>query len=90
MPVLDLELWVQDNTIYHSFTRRRYQANTLILKRSALPYSIKKNTMLQAALRRLGNISSNLPKEETTMTKYSNMLGINRYTEKERCFLIKE
>ena len=40
--------------------------------------------MLQEALRRLGNISSNLPKEETTMTKYSNMLRINKYIVKKK------
>ena len=47
--------------------------------------------MHQEALRRLGNISSNLPKEETTriMTKYSNMLRISGYTERERWNFIK-
>ena len=42
--------------------------------------------MLQEALRRLGNISSNPPKEETTMTKYSNMLRINKYIVKKKWF----
>ena len=79
MPVLDLELWVKDNVIYHSFYKKKVSSQYTILKRSALSYSIKKNTMLQEALRRLGNISSGLPKEETTkvMTKYSNMLRIS-------------
>ena len=91
MPVLDLELWVQDSTIYHSFYKKKVSSQYTILKRSALSYSIKKNTMLQEALRRLGNIPSNLPKEETTriMTKYSNMLRISRYTERERWNFIK-
>ena len=92
MPVLDLELWVENNVIYHSFYKKKVSSQYTILKRSALSYSIKKNTMLQEALRRLGNISSGLPKEETTkvMTKYSNMLRISGYTERERLNFIND
>ena len=56
-----------------------------------MSYSIKKNTMLQEALRRLGNISGSLPWNESVehMNEYSNMLRISGYSEKERFNFIK-
>ena len=91
MPVLDLELWVENNQILHSFYKKKASSQYTILKRSALSYSITKSTLLQEAMRRLGNISGSLPKEEVSkvMTKYSNMLRISGYSEKERLNFIK-
>ena len=52
---------------------------------------VKKSTLLQEAMRRIGNISLSLPKEETIkeMTKYSNMLRISGYSARERLHFIK-
>ena len=95
MAVLDLEIWTQEvdrvKTIMHSFYKKPVASRYTVLKRSALSYKIKKNTLLQEALRRLGNISTSLPWTETVahLAEYSNMLRLSGYSEKERYNNIK-
>ena len=75
----------------HSFYKKSVASPFTILKRSALSYKIKRSTLLQEALRRLGNISPSLPWKETVthLTEYSNMLRISGYSHKERLNNIK-
>ena len=65
MPVLDLEIWVEEmdgtEKVLHSFYKKKVASPYTILKRSALSYSVKKSTLLQEALRRLGAVSKHLP-----------------------------
>ena len=90
MAVLDLKVWTQEINgkveIVHSFYKKKCASPFTILKRSALAYKIKRHTLLQEALRRLGSISSHLPFSEvvTHMCEYTNMLRISGYSEKER------
>ena len=95
MPVLDLAVWVQEvngvQQILHSFYKKPVASPFTILKRSALSFKIKKSTLLQEALRRLGNMSPILPWEESVvhLAEYSNMLRISGYTTRERYNNIK-
>ena len=88
-PVLHLAVWVGEiegvQTIMHSFYKNKVASPYTILKRSVLSYKIKRNTLLQEALRRLGNILPSLPWEESRvhLTKYSNMLRLSGYSDKE-------
>ena len=68
--------------VLHSFYKKQVASKYTILKRSALSYNIKKSTLLQEALRRLGAISKHLPKSETVtiMNNYSNMLRVSGYS----------
>ena len=95
MPVLDLEVWIQEvegvKTIMHSFYKKPVASRYTVLKRRALSHKIKKNTLLQEALRRLGNISTSLPWTETVthLAEYSNMLRLSGYNERERYHNVK-
>ena len=77
--------------ILHSFYKKNVASPYKILKRSALSYSVKKSILLQEAMRRLGNISHQLPWHESveTMDRYSNMLRISGYNHWERYNFIK-
>ena len=95
MPVLDLAVWIQEvngiQTIQHSFYKKPVASPCTILKRSALSFKIKRSTLLQKALRRLGNVSPTLPWSEsiTHLAEYSNMLRISGYTVRERLNNVK-
>ena len=95
MTVLDLAVWIQEvngiQTIQHSFYKKPVASPCTILKRSALSFKIKKSTLLQEALRRLGNVSPTLPWSEsiTHLAEYSNMLRISGYTVRERLNNVK-
>ena len=69
MPVLDLSVLVKEvddtNIIVHSFYKKKVSSPFTILKRSALWLKIKRSTLLQEALRRLGNMSQSLPWDES-------------------------
>ena len=90
MPVLDLAIWVDEiegrQVILHTFYKKKVASKFTMLKRSALSIKIKRNTLLQEALRRLGNISRELPWDETVshLSEYSNMLRISGYNQWER------
>ena len=95
MAVLDLQMWIhrQDGRmkVAHSFYKKAVASPFTILKRSALPYSVKKSTLLQEALRRLGNISDTVPWKEVAsiMSRYSDMLRISGYSHEERLHMVK-
>ena len=65
IPVLDLEIWIKEidgvKVVLHSFYKKGVASPFIILKRRALSYSVKKSTLLQEAMRRLGNILDKLP-----------------------------
>ena len=95
MAVLDLEMLVHKegglHTVAHSFYKKALASPYTILKRSALAYSVKKSTLLQEALRRLGNTSDVVPWSEVAdiMSRYNDMLKINGYSQKERFHMTK-
>ena len=93
---MDLNIWVQRmedgiQVVRHTFYKKEVSSPFTILKRSAVSYNTKKNTLLQEALRRLGNISNDLPWSETKshMDIFSNMMRISGYSIKERYHIIK-
>ena len=61
LPVLDMEFWVEDNTIYHQFYKKPMASRKVTMARSALSTSQKRNILVQEGLRRLSNYSPNLP-----------------------------
>ena len=65
MPVLDLEVWVKDNRIMHSFYSKPMSSKYTILKRTALSDNVKKHTIFQECIRRLSNVCVDLPWQET-------------------------
>ena len=70
MPVLDLKLWVEKDSngiqkVRHTFYKKEVASKYTILKRSALSWRTKKSILLQEAIRRICNVSPDLPWQET-------------------------
>ena len=53
LPILDLEMWVEDNQMLFSFYQKPVSSKDVILARSAFTLREKKNILLEEASRRL-------------------------------------
>ena len=53
VPILDIEVWVENNRINHSFYRKPIASQFLIMKRSAMSANTKRNTLFQEGLKRV-------------------------------------
>ena len=86
MPVLDLKIWVENNKIYYTFYKKDVSSKFIVLKRSALSESIKKETCFMEAVRRILNVSSELPWEETVshLNRFSWTMKLSGYNEYDR------
>ena len=86
LPVLDLEVWVHDNVISHSFYKKSVSSEFTILKRSALSESTKTNTTFIECLRRIGNCSQDIPWSIVSqyVSQYMNSMRISGYSQEER------
>ena len=96
MPVLDIQTWVDKDhfniqQIHHTFYKKEVASIYTILSRSAISNQTKRATNLQEGLRRLQNVSPNLPWAEKAkvLSSFSNMLYISGYSEKYRFNIIK-
>ena len=58
MPVLDLNVWVSQNVVRHSFYSKPMASPLAIMYKSALPAKSKRVSLLQEGLRRLRNLDS--------------------------------
>ena len=89
MAVLDLELWVEEVNgvprVMYSFYKKPIASKFTIMKRSAVPEKVKKNTLFQESLRRLLHICDSLPWSETVrhMDEWSDCMR-SGYSHKER------
>ena len=91
LPVLDLEIWVENNEVKHSFYKKPVSSEYTILSRSALSSSTKSNTTFMECYRRIVNCSPNTPWKEVSdhISKYMNCMRISGYTQKERYNTVK-
>ena len=64
LPILDLEVWVEENTIFHSFYKKPMASRRVVFAKSALPTKIKRSILLEEGKRRLKNCSPNLDWEK--------------------------
>ena len=53
VPILDIEVWVEQNRINHCFYRKPIASKYVIMNRSAMSASIKRNTLFQEGLKRV-------------------------------------
>ena len=90
MPVLDLELWVEDVNgipqVCYSFYKKPVSSKYTILKRLAVSQGTKMNTLFQETIRRIMNISEYLLWSETVkhLNNWSQCMKISGYSTKER------
>ena len=52
MPVLDLEVWMDNDRIRHSFFKKPMACQFLILERSATPNKIQRETLLREKIKK--------------------------------------
>ena len=61
LPVLDLELRVENNIIYSRFYKKPMASSKVIHRRSAMSNKVKRSVLIQEGLRRMYNCTPNLP-----------------------------
>ena len=61
MPVLDLAIWTEYNSIEYTFYRKKVSSIYTVMRRSAVTTRTKLDTVFQESLRRLYNVSPRLP-----------------------------
>ena len=91
LPVLDLEIWVENDKVEFSFYQKPMSSPYVNLFRSALPIKTKRNSLFQEGIRRLQNISPGVSVEEKNkiLAKFMNSLRISGYDKKYRFELLK-
>ena len=61
LPILDLEVWVEGNTILHQFYKKPVSSKFVVMAQSAFPDNKKRAVLVEEAMRRLRNNSPELP-----------------------------
>ena len=91
LPVLDLELWIEQDQIKHTFYQKPMSSPYQIHFRSALARKSKRETLLQEGIRRLRNMGPDVSdlEKQTVMSKYMNSLRISGYDQSYRYLLLK-
>jgi hypothetical protein len=65
IPVLDLEVWIDNNQVKHTFYRKPMANKEVINNKSALENRVKLNILVEEGLRRMRNVSPNVVWKET-------------------------
>ena len=60
LPILDMEFWIEENSILHQFYKKPMATRKVTMARSALGTSPKRSILVQEGLRRLSNFSPSL------------------------------
>ena len=91
LPVLDLEVWVSDNQVRHSFYKKEVSNEFTPLYKSAVSESMKLNTVFMEAYWRIVNCSPGTPWEEVSsqFTGFANTMRISGYNHIQRYNAIK-
>ena len=77
IPILDTEMWVQDGVIRHRHYAKPMSSREVILARSAIPASSKRDILTQEGGRRLRNCDIKMPWEEKVKVVNKLMLAMN-------------
>ena len=64
LPILDLEVWVARNRIYHRFYKKQMATRKVVNAKSALPTRAKRSILLEEGSRRLINCSPELEQQD--------------------------
>merc|ERR1712082_226322 len=60
VPILDLQVWVSENRVLHTFYKKKVSSQLVTSSRSALMSSQKRSILVSEAVRRLKNCSPSL------------------------------
>ena len=91
MSLLDLGISVKDNKVEYQFYRKEMASQFLILKRSAMPLSIKRASLIQEGVRILRNTARSAPWSSKAMflSEFSNRMKLSGYHDSYRLYIIK-
>ena len=91
LPILDLKVWVEENTILYEFYRKDMANRILMMSRSAMPSKIKRNVLIQEAIRILRNCSSRLKWDKIAeiLTDFCVRMKLSGYNERYRLNIIQ-
>ena len=89
LPVLDLEMFIQDEIVEFSFYKKKMTSPFCNMYRSAISAKTKCDSLFQEGLRRLRNMSSGIDIQERNiiMSQFMNCLKISGYNH-EYCFTL--
>ena len=93
MPVLDLQIWCQENLVKFRFYEKPMASNLVIQKWSALPWNVKKASLAGEVSRRYLNNSPELVTDdymEPLLDRFRYKMLISGYSQKEREIVIRE
>ena len=91
LPVLDIQVKIQNNKIVHKFYKKPISSNKVIMAKSALPTNVKRASLTEGVIRRLRYTDRSLPWSEVTeiLSEYSNELRLSGYDENFRAEIIQ-
>ena len=90
LPVLDLNIWLDETDkstpIKHMFYQKKVSNKSLVLAESAMPFNMKRATLVEEGLRRMKNCSPCLswPNISNIMTEFNWCMMISGHKEKFR------
>ena len=86
MPILDLEVQMIENMVEYTHFKKSMVNDTLLMKQSAMPYKMKKASLIQEGVRILRNTSRRLGSNEQVrhLNEFSWRLKISGYEDYER------
>ena len=91
MPVLDIQVKMNNNKIIHKFYKKPFSSNKVIMAKSALPTNVKKASLTEGVIRRLRYTDRSLPWSEVAeiLSIYSNELRLSGYDQNFRAEIIQ-
>ena len=91
MPLLDLQVQIQDNQIMYKFYKKPVANPRLMLEKSAMPKNVKRSSLVQEGIRRLRNTKRELPWDVKSeiLSDFSHKLKLSGYSEKFRLEVIQ-
>ena len=86
LPVLDIQVKVNNNRIVHKFYKKKISSKRVILANSALPKNVKRASLTEGAIRRLRYTDRTLPWQEVAdiLSEYNNELRLSGYDHRFR------
>ena len=93
MPVLDLQIWVENDQVRFKFYEKPMSSDYVLQRWSALSWNIKKSSLAGEVSRRLLNCSPEIfddVYESEVLDKFRWKMMISGYSEKEREIIIRE
>ena len=86
MPLLDLQVQIQDNQIFYKFYKKPVSNPKLMLEKSAMPMKVKRSSLVQEGIRRLRNTKRELlwDVKSEILSEFSHKLKLSGYSAKFR------